>query len=185
MREGDLTRLRSALVCTEQLAEFARQLDLGRALRLGRGESEAGGRQRTALLCAAFEALVGALYLDGGLEAVQHFLEPLLAPAAERVLISNSDRDPKSVLQERVQALGFPPPTYHTLRASGPEHMKSFEVEVRIAGVPWGKGVGSSKHAATKAAARAALERLDQTPLEEWAATASARWNDPQTPSAA
>src|SRR5512143_1383664 len=78
MAEGELTRLRSALVRTEQLAEFAQQIALGSAMRLGRGEAEGGGRERLALLCATFESLIGALFLDGGIEAVSKFVEPML-----------------------------------------------------------------------------------------------------------
>lgn len=166
MREGDMTRLRAALVCTEQLAGFANQLQFGKALRLGRGEGEGGGRQRRALLCATFEAVVGALYLDSGLDAVNRFIEPLLAEAVNEILLTNSDQDPKSLLQERVQAMGFGPPVYQTVLTSGPEHMKSFQVEVKIGGSVYGRGDGPSKQSAAKAAARAALERLEQEAIE-------------------
>ena len=95
MPEGDLTRMRSALVHTEQLAEFARQLDLGRGLRLGRGEVISGGRSRDALLCDEFEALVGALYLDAGLSSVEKFVYPLLESAAEDIIRQPQNRRPK------------------------------------------------------------------------------------------
>ena len=159
-REGDLTRLRSALVRTESLAEFARQIDLGKAMRLGKGERDAGGGQRLALLCGTFEALVGALYLSAGMQAVSDFMLPMLAPVAERVVIEHDDYDPKSQLQELVQSDGFAPPVYHTITSSGPEHSKTFEIEVLVDGKPLGKGFGASKQAATKAAAQAALEIL-------------------------
>lgn len=158
MREGELTRLRSALVRTEQLAEFALQHNYGAALRLGRGESQAGGRKRTALLCAAFEAFVGALYIDSGLEAVSRYLEPLLEPAARQILSSNRDQDAKSRLQEIVQARGYGPPVYRTAAAYGPEHSKTFEVEAVVNGHVLGKGKGSSKQVAAQAAAQAALD---------------------------
>ncbi len=161
MKEGDLTRLRSALVRTEQLAEFAKLIDLGAVMRLGRGESQAGGNQRTALLCATFEALVGALYLDSGLDAVRHFVEPLLEPVADQIILSHRDQDPKSVLQELVQANGFGPPLYRTVSASGPEHEKTFEVEVLINNQVYGHGAGHSKQAAAKLAASAALDALE------------------------
>lgn len=164
MREGDLTRLRSALVRTEQLAEFAHQMNFGSAMRLGRGEGQGGGRQRLALLCATFEAVVGALYIDSGLEAVSNFIDPLLEPAAEKILSNNQDRDPKSMLQERIQARGFGPPIYRTVATHGPEHLKTFDVEVLVNGEVYGFGSGPSKQAAAKEAARAALERLDQEP---------------------
>jgi ribonuclease-3 len=162
MREGELTRLRSALVRTEQLAEFAGQNGFGAALRLGRGESQAGGRARQALLCASFEALVGALYLDSGFKTVQSFVEPLLEPAAEQIVSDNRDIDAKSLLQELVQAQGFPPPQYHTVAASGPEHSKTFEIEVLVNGQVYGRGLGTSKQAAAQLAAEVALHVLDQ-----------------------
>ena len=164
MREGDLTRLRSALVRTEQLAEFANQMNFGQAMRLGRGEGYGGGRQRLALLCATFEAVVGAIYLDGGLAAVESFIDPLLEPATDRILSTNQDRDPKSTLQERIQAFGFGPPVYRTVSTSGPEHLKMFEVEVVVNGKVYGSGSGPSKQSAAKEAARLAIERLDLEP---------------------
>ena len=166
MREGELTRLRSSLVCTEQLANFARQIGLGGAMRLGHGESRAGGRRRNALLCAGFEALVGSLYLDQGLEAVLSFLEPILAPVASQGLAARQYDDPKSLLQEIVQARGYGPPQYRTVSTSGPEHQKMFEVEVLIGGKPYARGAGHSKRSAAKAAARATLELIDSLGLE-------------------
>ena len=157
MHEGELTRLRSALVRTEQLADFAAHIDLGRAMRLGRGEGQAGGRKRNALLCATFEALVGALYLDQGLDSVIKFLEPLLEPAADQVITNHQDQDPKSILQEQVQAQGFEPPFYRLISSSGPDHKKVFEVEVLVNQKVIGKGTGLSKQAAEKEAASAAL----------------------------
>ncbi len=160
MDEGDLTRYRSALVCREQLAEFARQIGLEGVLLLGRGEDAHGGRQRDSLLSAAFEALVGALYLDGGLEVVKAFLTPRLAQAMEQIMAQRLDEDPKSVLQEQVQALGYAAPVYEVVNAEGPDHHRRFEVEVLVDGHPLGRGMGWSKREATKAAARAALEKL-------------------------
>jgi len=161
MREGELTRLRSALVRTEQLAEFASQIDLGQAMRLGRGESQTGGRSSMVLLCATFEALVGALYLDAGLGAVTCFIEPLLDTAAEQIVEDRRDQDPKSRLQEVVQAQGYGPPQYRTVSATGPEHQKIFEVEVLVDGKVTGRGMGHSKQAAAKAAAQEALKWVD------------------------
>ena len=161
MHEGELTRLRSALVRTEQLAEFASQQDFGSALRLGRGESQAGGRKRIALLCATFEAVIGAMYLDSGLDAVLAYIEPLLEPGALQVLISNGDQDSKSLLQELVQARGFRPPQYITASASGPEHSKTFEVEVLVNNQVVGRGKGASKQTAAQQAAKLALEVID------------------------
>jgi len=165
MREGELTRLRSALVRTEQLAEFAVEMKFGRAMRLGRGEGQGGGRQSNALLCATFEAVIGALYLDRGLETVSAFIEPLLTSASDQILTTNRDQDAKSVFQERIQALGYSPPRYQTTSTSGPEHNKTFHVELLVDDKPFASGAGPSKQAAAKDAARAGLERLDIDPL--------------------
>jgi ribonuclease-3 len=166
MAEGSLTRLRSALVRTEQLAEFAHEIDLGDAMRLGRGETESGGRERQALLCATFEALVGALYLDQGVEAVSQFIEPLLESVADQILLSGRFHDPKSELQEWTQARGLGAPVYVTVAATGPDHAKIFDVEVIINGHPQGRGTGNSKQAAAKAAARAAMKVLGVSTFE-------------------
>jgi ribonuclease-3 len=160
MKEGELTRLRSALVCTDQLAYFASQIDLGKAIRLGRGEAENGGRNRKALLCATFEALIGALYLDAGMKTVGQFIEPFLIPASNDILSHHKHEDPKSLLQEWVQAKGLHPPVYMTVAASGPEHDKTFEVEVFVDGEPICRGIGHSKQSAEKDAARKALNIL-------------------------
>lgn len=162
MKEGELTRLRSSLVRTEQLAAFARQIQLGNALRLGRGESKAGGRQRQALLCGAFEALVGALYIESGLTAVSKFIEPMLTATAKRIITEQDDKDPKSTLQEMVQAKGFQPPIYRTVDELGPEHDKIFVVEVFLDDKPVGKGTGHSKQAAAKLAASVAIKNFTE-----------------------
>lgn len=160
MKEGALTRMRSALVGNQQLAEFARQIGLGLVMRLGRGEAEGGGRDRLPLLGCTFEAVVGALYLDGGLPAVQTFVEPLLETANHEILASGKDHDPKSDLQEWAQGNGFGPPIYQTVTISGPDHERLFELVVLIGGVEYGRGAGHSKHAAAKAAAQAALNYI-------------------------
>lgn len=163
MPEGDLTRMRSALVHTEQLAAFARELGIGRAMRLGRGELQAGGQSRPGLLCDVFEAVIGALYLDQDIDGVRKFLDPILVRAAEDILINHKDEDPKSKLQEWAQRKGFPAPSYTTRSSSGPDHSKMFEVDVYINGIVYGTGIGSSKQAATKQAAAKALENLHIT----------------------
>jgi ribonuclease-3 len=129
-------------------------------MRLGRGEAESGGRQRRALLCATFEALVGAYYLDQGIEAVRSFIEPQLESVADQLLASGKTQDPKSLLQEWVQSRGDETPTYHTVSAKGPDHAKVFEVEVLINGCKYGHGIGHSKQAAAKAAAQEAIVAL-------------------------
>lgn len=158
MPEGDLTKIRSAIVRNDQLATFARRLDLGRALLLGRGEYASGGANRDALLGSAFEALIGALYLDSGLEAVDAFVRPLLEDAKSFIL--DEIHDPKSRLQEWAQAEKMGTPQYVTIGSSGPDHAKMFEVEVHIQGVTYGRGRGSSKNIAARIAAQTALEAL-------------------------
>jgi len=160
MPEGDLTRMRSALVHTEQLAVFAAKIHLGKALRLGRGEAQAGGRSRPALLCDTFEALIGAIYLDGGIFSVSEFIEPLLIEASEDILLNHKNEDPKSLFQEWAQSQGYLAPLYITKNSFGPDHSKIFEVEVLLNGEPFGRGEGPSKQAAAKLAAQAALIRL-------------------------
>lgn len=160
MPEGDLTRMRSALVHTQQLAEFAGQIKLGNAMRLGRGEIQGGGSKRPALLCDTFEALIGAIYLDQGINSVQDFISPFLEEASEDILINHKNEDPKSNFQEWAQAQGHSTPQYVTRNSSGPDHSKIFEVDVLVDNVVYGSGSGSSKQAATKAAAMDALKRL-------------------------
>ncbi len=160
MPEGDLTRLRSALVYTEQLAVFARRICLQKAMRLGRGEAAAGGRDRSALLCDTFEALIGALYLDSGIDAVRKFIIPLLDEAADEAVINHRTEDPKSLFQEWAQAQGYSTPQYVTRSASGPDHSKLFEVDVITNGQVYGSGEGHSKQIAAKSAAQDALLRL-------------------------
>jgi ribonuclease-3 len=160
MAEGDLTLVRTALVRTEQLAEFALLIQLGEALRLGQGEILSGGRSRKALLCAGFEALIGSMYLDRGINAVEKFITPFLTEAISTILEDDELRDPKSLLQEWTQARGHPAPIYQTVKESGPDHDKEFEVQVSVPGVITGLGRGSNKREASKMAARQALNKL-------------------------
>ena len=158
MPEGDLTKMRSAIVRNDQLAKFARHLNLGAALRLGHGEFSSGGHQRDGLLGSAFEALVGALYLDSGLEAVDAFVNPLLEEVRESVL--TKIHDPKSQLQEWAQAQKLGAPRYRTIATTGPDHAREFDVEVEIGGKVVGSGHGTNKHAAEHFAAQDALNSL-------------------------
>lgn len=160
MPEGDLTRMRSALVYTEQLAAFGRKVGLGNAMRLGRGEAQAGGRDRSALLCDTFEAVIGALYLDAGIEAILAFMSPLLDETSDEILIYRKIEDPKSLFQEWAQSEGFTAPQYVTRSAVGPDHSKIFDVDVMVSGTVYGSGQGNSKQAAAKAAARNALLKI-------------------------
>ncbi len=163
LREGGLTRLRAALVNTEQLARFASALDLGSLLRLGKGEAESGGRKRQTLLADAFEAVLGAFYIDSGLEAVRAFVEPLFAEAADNVLLTEREVDAKSMFQEWAQAELGQTPRYSTMSVSGPDHSREYTIDVLVGGVSYGTGTGPSKQAATQAAARAALEKVGLT----------------------
>jgi len=163
MSEGDLTLVRTALVRTETLADFARMIDLGEAIRLGQGEIVSGGRTRKALLCAGFEALIGGLYLDRGIKAVEKFFEPFYTQAVDGILIDGHPQDPKSVLQEWTQARGQSPPVYNTINETGPDHEKIFEVEVNVDGGVSGIGKGNSKREASKIAAKNALDDISES----------------------
>jgi ribonuclease III len=158
MPEGELTKMRSALVRNDQLAVFARRLELGRALRLGRGESSSGGHLRDNLLGSVFEALVGALYLDSGLERVEAFVSPMLEEA--RISVLEEIRDPKSQLQEWAQSQKLGTPRYKTVDSHGPDHARIFEVEVEVGAQAVGRGKGPSKASAEHAAAADALGHL-------------------------
>jgi ribonuclease-3 len=161
MTEGEMTRLRAALVSTDKLGEFGAQIKIGQALRMGNGEEESGGRRRLAMLCNAFEAVVGAIYLEAGVNAVQDFLDPLLLNAVVQIREGKGDQDPKSLLQEWVQARGLATPMYRIVSESGPDHSKYFQVEVIVGGKSAGRGEGRSKQAASKAAASEAMKRLE------------------------
>ena len=161
MSEGDLTRMRSALVHTEKLATFARKISLGSAMRLGRGEIQNGGADRSALLCDTFEALIGALYLETDLTTVSKFMSGLLEEAVNEIVENFEINDPKSLLQEWAQAQGYEAPFYEMIETKGPEHRKMFCVEVVICGKVQGSGEGYSKQSAEKNAAQQALQRLE------------------------
>ena len=165
MPEGELTRLRAALVRTEALAELAEGCDLGEHLLIGKGEENSGGRKRQTNLCSTFEAVVGALYLDRGLEAVADVVLPRLDHLLQRVLAENLHRDARSDLQEWSQAELSITPSYRTAGADGPDHDKEFMVEATIEGRIIGRGVGRSKQSAAQAAARAALKSLERGEL--------------------
>jgi len=160
MPEGDLTNLRSALVRTETLASYAGELSLGNYLFLGRGEELSAGRYRPTGLAGAFEALVGAIYLDQGYSAARLFALRFLEPQLGDVLAGQTQRNAKSVLQEMVQARTHQAPTYHVIEESGPDHAKSFTVEVRVGEEVLGRGHERSKRAAEQAAAAQGIEHM-------------------------
>ncbi len=163
MSEGYLTRLRAGLVRTETLASIGAYCSLGGALRLGKGEEESGGRDRQANLCCAFEALIGALYLDQGMDAVRQFVLPLFEPALNEIIATAADKDAKSLLQEWSQATLNITPIYRTVQAVGPDHLKEFTIEVLIGETVFGTGSGRSKQIAAQHAAQRALRRIQDT----------------------
>jgi len=160
-REGELTSLRAYLVRTESLARLARELSVGQNMRFGRGERASGGAKKEANLCAAFEAITGAIFLDSDIETVRLWLHELLAKRADDVDRHRSSRDSKSRLQELVQGRYKVTPTYAVIASEGPDHARQFTSQVLINGEAWGQGSGHSKQAAEQAAAAAALERFE------------------------
>ncbi len=160
LTEGDLTRLRSFLVQGPTLARIARRFDLGLYIKLGRGEAATGGNDRDSILAASFEAVVGAIWVDAGFDAARRFVTDALGKEADHLLVAGIPQDPKSKLQELVQQTSKATPQYHLVGAEGPDHAKSFEVEVLMNGQAMGRGRGARKLDAEKEAALQALSRL-------------------------
>jgi ribonuclease-3 len=159
--EGQKSKIKASVVSTQALARRAEQIQLGDHLLLGRGEEKTGGRFKQALLADGFEALIAALYLDGGLPAAAGFLERELADAiASGAGEAVVGQDYKSALQERLQALGRPLPEYRVAGESGPDHRKEFTIEVVVEGEVLGTASGKAKKEAEQEAARLALERV-------------------------
>jgi len=170
-REGELSKLRAHLVSERHLIQVAQQLELGHYLRLGRGEEKSGGRGKTALLVDALEAILAAIYLDGGLDAAREFvLREIVAPELERMALQGGVlplTDFKSALQEALQGLGLPQPSYVLVEEAGPQHRKTFTVEVRLNMKDGklheefvGRAQGSTKKTAEQDAARQLLTYL-------------------------
>jgi ribonuclease-3 len=161
LREGDLSKYKSAAASTEALSDFARALKLDKYILLGKGEERSGGRKKKTILAGTFEALMGAIYLDQGYRAVREFLLPLLDKSfrktdPSKVLINNY----KSALQEYFQKDCLPAPVYRTVTSTGPDHSKTFLVEVYRGGLPLAKARGHSKKQAQQKAAQKALRKL-------------------------
>ena len=156
--EGQLTKLRSRLVSRESLKGYAAALDLGRFLMMGRGEEASGGRSRTSTLADAYEALIGAIYLDGGLDKTRKFILTQAQTDLVQITEEPVDINPKGQLQELLQSISPKSPVYETLSQSGPEHEKTFVVQVVWEKKVLGKGTGHSKKQAETAAAIEALE---------------------------
>ena len=159
MHEGELTSLRAALVRARTLAEFARELNLGQYLRLGYGEAENGGRERTPILCATFEAVIGAMYLDQGLPSVQVLVEKFVTPALVDIIEQSKHKDAKSEFQVWAQAQFNITPSYRVVNSTGPDHAKVFTVQVLLKDDVWGEGDGRSKQKGAQAAAAVALQK--------------------------
>jgi ribonuclease-3 len=158
-QEGPMTKLRARLVSREALKTHAQALDLGHHLIMGRGEEASGGRTRTSALADAFEALIGAIYLDSNLATTRDFILREMSEALRGVLKEPVDVNPKGQLQEILQSMAMRGPSYELISARGPEHAKTFVVEAHWQGEILGRGTGQSKQAAEIAAAIDALER--------------------------
>lgn len=156
--EGELTKLRAVIVCEPSLAEAARDIGLGRYLRMGHGEELSGGRDRPSVLADAFEALLGAVYLDLGAECARGFTLRVLDATITNALYGRAEFDFKTRLQELLQKDAFDPPRYVILKEEGPDHRKTFTAAVTYKGKILGTGSGRSKKEAEQIAARRALD---------------------------
>lgn len=160
--EGILTNLRSLVVNTKSLAKMSKNLNFGDKLLLSRGEEDSGGRNNQSLLANTFEAFTGALYIDQGIDAVSKFLNEVLVPSISEHVQKNVFKDPKSLLQERIQSKKQSSPIYKVLGEEGPAHAKRFTIGVFIENELLGEGSGSSKQEAEEIAAGAALDLLNK-----------------------
>jgi ribonuclease-3 len=159
LAEGELAKLRASIVNMSALADVARQLGLGRAVRLGHGEEMSGGRDKASILADALEALLGAVYLDRGLDVARSLIERLFRPRMNAYVRGEGERDYKTILQELASQDLRALPEYR-IEESGPDHQKEFSATVYLAGKPWGSGVGRSKKEAEQQAAHEAYRRL-------------------------
>jgi ribonuclease-3 len=162
--EGDLTKMKALLVCGVRLSEVAGQFDLGVHIRMSRSEAATGGRHRSSILADTMEALIGAVYLDGGLGAARGVIHRLVLAGSENVLAKRSLRNFKSRLQELIQARHKSPPRYRVLEVQGPDHDRLFKVVVTFDGQTLGMGEGRNKKTAEQNAAREALATLESDP---------------------
>lgn len=160
--EGELAQIRSVVVSAPTLAEKSREINLGKYLLLGKGEEATGGRERNSILADAFEALIGSIYLDQGLEVAENFILELLIPNIEMVEQGNHIQDYKTLLQELLQKNSDHRPYYEVIKEEGPDHNKSFTVQVTFKGEILGVGTGSSKKRAQQSSAKEAIEKLDR-----------------------
>ncbi len=159
--EGELSKMKSLVVSAKVLVPCAEQLDLGAHMLLSKSEEKSGGRSRPSILADAYEALLGAVYLDGGFEAVRALMKPTLIRIMDDVLVDSDLANYKSLLLEYTQSRGYGSPSYALVRESGPEHRKVFVVAAKVRGEEWGRGTGGTKKDAEQACARDALEKRD------------------------
>ncbi len=164
--EGELTKARASIVSRDSLAREAKRLGLGQFLLLGKGEEKSGGRNRKSILSDMYEAILGAIYLDGGLHQARHFLSRNLLKNVDGRINCKFDDNYKSRLLEYVQARSRKGPEYHVFAERGPEHRKEFSVEVRVNGKVMGKGKGYTKRKAEQEAARQAIKTLKTINLQ-------------------
>lgn len=183
-REGELSKMRAAVVDELGLCEMARALDLGPLLRLGRGEELTGGRQKASLLADAMEAVIAAVFLEAGLAPVLGIVDRFLGEAFARATDGTLDRDFKTQLQELAQSRLRATPRYRVVAERGPDHSKTFEVEMDLRGEVLGSGMGRSKKDAEQAAAKLALETLGRRFAGEGAAEPEPRPEEAQPPTA-
>jgi len=159
-QEGFLTAARSATVRTESLSDIAKNLNLGSYIKMSKGEESTGGRNNASTLEDVTESLIGAIFLDGGLDSARGFFSRFIVPIADSVVSEDRLKDSKSALQEKVQSHNLQTPTYLTVKEIGPDHDKTFESAVVIEGKQIATGIGKSKQEAEQKAAQKALELI-------------------------
>jgi ribonuclease-3 len=165
LQEGALSKIKAHLVSSNMLGAKGRALEIGRYLRMGAGEARSGGAEKVSLLADAFEAVVAAIYLDGGVQATEAFVRRVSGPEVDGINIGDlSFHDYKTTLQETAQGLGLPLPEYRVVEESGPDHEKAFLVELLWDGVSFSHGSGPSKREAQRKAAKEALKKLGRLP---------------------
>ncbi len=159
-REGEMASAKSRLVSEAALAKAARKIKLGPLLWMGKGENNSGGRERSSSLADALEAVLGAIYLDGGFETARDFLLSIMEDQLKAIHEPRKERDSKTILQEAVQKKHHTLPVYELISESGPDHAREFLMKITINGKEWGRGKGSSRKKAEQHAAREALSRF-------------------------
>ena len=167
LQEGDLTKIRSAVVNQDSLARFARSIELGKYIQFGRGEIDSHGGDRESTVSDAFEALSAAIYLDGGYDAAEKFILSIFTVEIPDPLNMLTTLNPKGLLQEYAQAQFGKTPTYHVLRISGPQHEPCFEVAVSLGGEQLGTGKAQNRKTAEQAAAQEAVKILKERNMEK------------------